>query len=140
MIHLVNKSSCFLPLHQCIHVSSLKIFPAKTTKLRLIAIRLRETNHLIHLFSSVANYRLRCYVWSGNEGGARERRNSGSRLHSFPGKSGEVSTSIALPLTAALEPLETTLHSRDRGGGGGGCGARVGGGLCTTRRTGDEME
>lgn len=104
-------------------MSSLKIFPAKTTKLRLIAIRLRETNHLIHLFStSVANYRLRCYVWSGNEGGARERRNSGSRLHSFPGKSGEVSTSIALPLTAALEPLETTLHSRDRGGGGGGVG------------------
>lgn len=78
-------------------MSSLKIFPAKTTKLRLIAIRLRETNHLIHLFStSVANYRLRCYVWSGNEGGARERRNSGSRLHSFPGKSGEVSTSIGV--------------------------------------------
>lgn len=61
-------------------------------------------------------------MWSGNEGGARERRNSGSRLHSFPGKSGEVSTSIALPLTAALEPLETTLHSRDRGGGGGDVG------------------
>lgn len=142
LIHLVNKSSCFLPLHQCIHVSSLKIFPAKTTKLRLIAIRLRETNHLIHLFSSVANYRLRCYVWSGNEGGARERRNSGSRLHSFPGKSGEVSTSIGVSrfLWRPRSNHSKPPFTRETEEGEGGCGARVGGGLCTTRRTGDEME